>query len=359
MREMSSKERVMTAFRHGTPDRIPIDYLTNPGIDRRLKEHFNLEFEDDEGLRQKLNVDFREIFLDYTGPDLHGQEPERKIDNQWGWKTRFVENDSGGYWDFCDFPLAGADMEKILDWPFPSPDNFNYSSVYRDASRYKENACYLGNPGLGCVINTLGFLRGMEEAFMDLALEREEGMILIDRILDIQYITTKRALEAAKGTIDFIWMGEDLGTQTGPLISETMLDSIIIPRHRRFFELAQSYNLPILFHSCGSSSWAFPRYIAEGVTAIDTLQPEAAGMDAGGLKKVFGKDLAFHGAISTAGTIVSGSPEEVSDEVRKILGIMMPGGGYMFSPSHQLQDNTPVENVLAAYETSLVVGRLE
>ena len=34
----------------------------------------------------------------------------------------------------------------------------------------------------------------------------------------------------------------------------------------------------------------------------------------------------------------------------------MPGGGYCFSPTHALQDNSPTENVLAMYETGRRCG---
>jgi uroporphyrinogen decarboxylase len=94
-----------------------------------------------------------------------------------------------------------------------------------------------------------------------------------------------------------------------------------------------------------------------GINVIDTLQPEAANMMPAYLKERYGRSLSFHGCMSTAGVIVNGNREEAVQEARKLLDIMMPGGGYAFSPTHMLQDNTPTENVIAVYEAVREHGR--
>jgi uroporphyrinogen decarboxylase len=94
-----------------------------------------------------------------------------------------------------------------------------------------------------------------------------------------------------------------------------------------------------------------------GVDAIDTLQPEARDMAPADLKERFGDRLAFHGCISTAGPLATGTVDEVVAYCRETLETMMPGGGYCFAPTHQIQDNTPTKNVLAAYEVARTAGR--
>jgi uroporphyrinogen decarboxylase len=352
---MTSKERVLTAIAHREPDRVPIDYGSNPGIDRRLKEHFGLKPEDDEGLRQALGVDFRGVWAGYTGPELHAAVADRRID-MWGRRTRWVEHGSGGYWDYCDFPLKNAKLEEMLEWPMPSPDDFDYSHVKADCERYGDYCVVCGGPGTGDIINSTGMIRSMEQVMVDLAFESPEFFTYIDRKLDIQIEVLRRPLEGGEGGIDLVFMGEDLGTQRGPLIGLDMYRRLLRPRHQKIIDMAKTFDLPVMIHSCGSTSWAFEDFIEMGIDVINTVQPEAANMAPAYLKKTFGDRLAFHGMISTAGPVAFGSPEEVKRSVRETLEIMMQGGGYCLAPTHQLQDNSPTENVIAMYEAAKEYG---
>jgi hypothetical protein len=353
---MSSKERVLTAFARGVPDRVPINYLSNPGIDGRLKAHYGLAADDREGLFQVLGVDFRAVRAPYVGPRLHEDLPGIKVDPMWGIHTRYIEHQQGGYWEYCDFPLRNADEETVATWPMPSPDDYDYSGVAEACRRYKEYAVN-GAAGFGDIINGNGFLRGMEQVLIDLVTDDPAGLLLADRRMEIQIEVTRRSLEAAKGGIDFIWLGEDVGTQIGPTISLALFRKHIRSRYQPYIDLAKAYDLPVMIHTCGSSSWAFDDFIEMGIDVVDTLQPEAKDMAPAYLKHTFGDRLAFHGCISTAGPVAYGSVEDVIDDCRNTLEIMMPGGGYCFAPTHQLQDNSPTENVVAMYETAHEYGR--
>ncbi len=353
---MNSKQRVLTALACQQPDRVPINYGANPGIDGRLKAHFGLAGDDAEGLRQALGVDFRSAGARYVGPKLHEDVGDRRVDN-WGIHRRYIEHDTGGYWDYCDFPLREADEETVAAWPMPSPDDYDYSHVAAACKRQSQYAVHIGNPGLACIINTAGFLRTMDQVLVDLFTDDPAGLRLVDRHLDIDFEVTRRTIEAAAGGFDFMWIGEDLGTQHAPLISPELFARHIRPRHQRFIDLARSYDLPVMIHTCGSSSWAYEDYIEMGMTAVDTLQPEAANMSPAYLKQTFGGRLAFHGCISTAGPVAYGSAQDVIDNVRETLDIMMPGGGYLLAPTHSLQDNSPTENVLALYDAAKTYGQ--
>ena len=132
----------------------------------------------------------------------------------------------------------------------------------------------------------------------------------------------------------------------------------IRPRMQRFVDLAKHFSIPVMIHSCGSSSWAFDDFVEMGIGVVDTLQPEAKDMAPAYLKKRYGDRLAFHGMISTAGPVAYGTVEDAIKDCRATLEIMMPGGGYAFAPTHQLQDNSPTENVVAMYETAHEVRRV-
>jgi len=354
---MTSKERVRAAFSNNQPDRVPINYSANPGIDGRLKDHFGLEQDDHEGLRVVLGVDFRSVGARYTGPRLHEDIPKRGVivDN-WGVRRRRVEHDTGGYWDYCDFPLQDANEETVANWPMPSPDDFDYSRIADECKRFETYAIN-GSGGFGDIINGNGMLRGMEQTLVDLITDDPAGLLLADRRMDVRIEVARRNLEAAKGGIDFLWLGEDLGTQIGPIISMEIFRKHIRPRYQTYCDLAKAYDVYVMMHCCGSGSWAFEDFIEMGIHVVDTLQPEAKDMSPKYLKTTFGGRLAFHGCISTAGPVATGTVAETVDYCKQTLDIMMPGGGYCFAPTHSLQDNSPTENVVAMYATARAVGR--
>ncbi len=355
---MVSKERVLATLAYEKADRVPIDYSANSGIDKRLKARYGLAADDDEGLKLALSVDYRSVIAPYRGPKLYADIPARgvKVDN-WGIHTRWIEHPTGGYWDYCDFPLKDADLETIANWPMPDPDDFDYAAIRPQCEKHREYCVTVGGAGIPDIINSTGMIRSMEQVLIDLALDDPAGFKFIDRRIDIYYEILTRALEAAKGGIDLLLLGEDLGTQIGPLISLEMFRKHFRPRHQKFIDMARHFGIPVQIHSCGSSSWAFEDFIEMGITAVDTLQPEAKNMSPEYLKANFGGRLAFHGCISTAGPVAAGTVKDTIDYCRRTLEIMMPGGGYCFAPTHALQDNSPTDNVIAMYETAKKYGR--
>ncbi len=355
--KLTSKERVLETFKHGNPDRVPVDYSANPGIDAGLKKYFGLKKDDNEGLRRALGVDFRSVSPSYTGPILHSQVKDRHVEPLWGWRTRYVEHASGSYWDFCDFPLKNADYDTIENWPMPSPDDYDYSGIKEYCKKNSEYALFVGGAGLGDCMNTVSFLTGYTEAMIGFATEDPAVLRLIDRRHEIQAEIINRTLEAADGYVDFLWMGEDLGAQDRPLYGLDMFRKLIRPRLQKFVDIAIQNNIYSMIHCCGSSSWAFPDFIEMGINAVDTLQPEAANMSPGYLVEKFGNSLSFHGCISTAGPVATGTVKETEDYCNEILEIMMKTKGYFFSPTHSLQDNSPVENVIKMYRTAHDKGR--
>lgn len=355
---MTSRDRVMAAFAHAKVDRVPIDYLCNAGIDQRLKAALGVGASDDEGLRRALGVDFRCAVARYCGPKRFEDLPDRRIQQDTGVRMRWIEHESGGYWDYCDFPLAEADLDEVEAWPMATPDDYDLYSLDEQVRRHEGFAIYYGGAGLGDVINSTGMIRGMEQVLVDLATDDPAGLRLIERKINLQAEVMERALDRVGRQIDFVWMGEDLGTQYAPLISLDLYRRHLRPHHQRFIDLAKAYDLPVMVHTCGSSSWVYDDFIEMGVTAVDTLQPEAANMSPAYLKRRFGESLMFHGCISTAGPVAYGTPDEVEENVRETLEIMMPGGGYCFSPTHQIQDNSPVENVLRMYNAAHKYGAL-
>ena len=353
---MTSKERVLKAFYREKSDRIPMNYMGNPAINEELIKHFKVK--DFEGVLEALDIDFRAVNVGYTGKPLHqNNRAGYKIDELWGVVTRFVGHEGGGYWDFCEFPLADADYETVKNWKMPNPDDYDYESALEYCKKNKDFALHLGDPGLVDCINGNTRLRGMEQVLIDFVTEDEAGLALLDRRLEVELGILERLLEKCADYLTFVWIGEDLGTTNAPIISLDLFRKVVRPRHTRFIDLIKSYNLPVMIHSCGYSSWAFEDFIEMGISAVDTLQPEAVNMNPQYLKDNFGGRLSFHGCISTGFPLSMGSADDVRKNVLETVEILKPTYGYMLSPTHMAQNNTPVENVLKMYETAKICGK--
>ena len=348
---MNAKTRVRRTFAHEKTDRVTIGYDANPGIHRRLKDA--LVVKDDESLFVALGVDYRGISAPYTGRPLYPELPNRKRLELEGAVMRWVEHGSGGYWDFCDFPLKDTNGEAFEAFPVPNPDDFDYRSALDQAKVYgNDMGIYIGNAGIPDIINSNGRLMGMEDVLCHLLTADESVMRFIQRRADFQLKMLERLLDVCKAYIDFVWYGEDLGTQRAPMISRELYLKVMKPIHKQFFDLAHTFGKPCMVHTCGSSSWVYNDFIEMGVAGVDTLQPEAADMSPEYLKSRFGSKLCFRGCISTGGPLAFGTSAEVVQSVKETLGIMMPGYGYHFAPAHEIQDNTPTENVIAMYQAA-------
>ena len=353
---MSPRERVIRTFHHEKTDRVTIGYDTNLAIHKSLSDALGIPDGDMELVNRALGVDYRSVGAPYVGPVLFPDKPNRRVNPLEGCYMRWVENESGGYWDFCDFPLQDEDDDVIANYPVPDPDDFDYDAVGEQIKQHREFALFIGGAGTPDIINSNGRIMGMEDVLCHLLTENEAALHFIDRRINMQLEVLQRTLERYRSEIDFLWLGEDLGTQHTPLISLDLYRKVFKPRHKKFADLAKAYGIPSIVHTCGSSSWVYEDFIEMGIAGVDTLQPEAYNMSPEYLKKTFGGRLVFRGCISTAGPLAYGTAEETERNVKETLEIMMPGGGYHFAPTHQIQDNSPVENVIAMYNAAHKYG---
>lgn len=356
---MSAKERVKRTFTFEKTDRVTIGYDSNPAIHHRLCSQLHIPNDDTLELFQVLGVDYVGIGANYVGKEIYPSLPDRIRNPHNGAVMRYIPNQFGGYYDYCDFPLKNVSSEEIANYPFPDPDDFDYESAvaYLHHITQLGFASHVGDPGLGDILNTTGMLMGVEDALMNLVTEDEATLFMLDKRLSVQLSVTERLLDKAKGEIDFMWMGEDLGTQHTPLISMEMYQNVLRPRHQKFIDLAKAYNIPVMIHTCGYSSWVYETFLEMGMNGVDTLQPEATNMNPSYLAKHFGGRLTFRGCISTAGPLAYGTTEDVEQNCRETLETLMPYGGYHFAPTHSIQDNTPVENIIAMYQSAHTYGR--
>jgi uroporphyrinogen decarboxylase len=125
------------------------------------------------------------------------------------------------------------------------------------------------------------------------------------------------------------------------------------PRHgamwRRSKQLAPK--VKVMLHCCGAVRPLLRDLIDAGLEVINPVQISCRGMDADGLKRDFGKDLAFWGGgCDTQRVLPCGTPQEVREHVRKQVEIMAEGGGFVFQQVHNILANVPPENIVAMYD---------
>ena len=336
-------------------DRVPVNYLANPAIHKRVAAALGVPADKD-AVDDALGVDFKELMPRYTGRPLFSPREGRRVNPSPALYSAGCQTRTAVIGTTAIFRWRKPMTRPLQTGPCRTRTISTMMNCLTAASFTAIKPFISGHPGVSDVMNNTGMIRGMENIYMDLALETESVMTLLDRRMKAELAMFERALDKCRDYVDFIWTGEDLGTQRAPLISLDMFRAQIRPRHQPLIDLASSYGKPVMIHCCGSSSWAFEDFIEMGIRAVDTLQPEAADMDPACLARKYGGRLAFHGCISTAKLAVM-TPEAVAQNVAETLETMMPHHGYCLAPTHYLQDNTPVENVIAMYRTAHRLGR--
>ena len=130
-----------------------------------------------------------------------------------------------------------------------------------------------------------------------------------------------------------------------------------MPGFRAFVQLGKQHGYRVAHHTCGSVWPILGDMIDCGLDILNPVQPDVLGMDRPDLKSEFGDRLAFHGSISIQKTMPYGTPDDIRAEVRERFETLGPGGGFLFCTAHNIQVDTPLENVLALFEAYREFGR--
>lgn len=184
-------------------------------------------------------------------------------------------------------------------------------------------------------------LRGMTELMMDFYDNPEFVKELLRSIADHNIAQIERAL---RHDIDAVYFGDDWGAQQGLLTGPEMWYQFIYPELKRMYKVVKDAGKRVFIHSCGDVDELFDDLIAIGLDCFNPFQPEV--MDTETLMRTYKGRLSFFGGLSTQRTLPYGTPEEVRMESRKLLELGS-GGNYIFSPSHAVESDVPLENILA------------
>jgi len=168
----------------------------------------------------------------------------------------------------------------------------------------------------------------------------------------------ERTLKAAGGKLDLVLCGDDFGAQRGLMISPASFDRLFAEKKKEFFDMVHSYGAKVTHHCCGSSRELIPRFIELDMDALQTIQPQAYGMDPYELKREFHGQIVLHGAVDVQGWLQRATSREIQEEIDHLVEEVGKDGGFIIAPCHQIQPDTPLENVLALYR-ALAEGRAE
>ncbi len=349
---LSSRERVLLALDHQETDRIPIAMVCS-GINEPTRTEFDRylrhEHGCDLGALLASTLDIKTVAPKYIGPQL---EPGTDI---WGVRREQAPHASGGsYSEIQHYPLATAqsvdDVERHI---WPQPDWFDYEALPEQIDQVNADGGPYAIMALNCnVFETAWYMRGLEQALVDLVTESELFSLVLQRVADFHRARARQTLEAARGKIDLIFTADDIGQQDGLMMRLEMWEKHIKRHHVEINRVIHDCGAKVIYHTDGAVMEAVPGLIDMGIDVLQALQFDAGDMDPRVLKEKHGRQLCFQGGVSVQKTLPFGTPRQVREEVEQLVAILGQDGGYILGPSHAIQAGTPVENIYAMFQTA-------
>jgi uroporphyrinogen decarboxylase len=344
---MTPKERWRAALAGKQPDRVPCDYWGTAEVSRRLRS--DLGCNSDAELWRALNVD-KCVFLAPKHP--RATEDTWHIPSLfsiWNIRTALIPymDGLGVYEEAVDPPLAGEiTVEEIANFPWPDPAEWDYEGLRRECLQWPEY------PIVGASYEPFYLysrLRGMEQALEDLLVNPEIADAMMGHIFEVHAGIVRRALETAGDLIDFIYVAEDLGTQESLLMSPKAFRRSIKPWLAKMIDIVHSHGVYAFHHDDGAIFPLLPDLVEIGIDVLNPVQWRCRGMERKRLAADFGAKVVFHGGIDNQNTLPFGSPADVRREVAENIESFRGAKGYIVAPCHNLQANTPTENIVALY----------
>ena len=409
---MKSRERVIAALNHEQPDRAPVDLSghRSSGISAvaygKLREYLGLAARPirvydpvqqlaivDEDILDIFRVDTIELGRAFALEDEHWVDwrlPDGQACQMPAWAApqregqRWVLRSESGqelaemrpgslYFSQTYYPWAeGSDLDHLEEalgesmWTGVASPPGPLVAGPGGAERLREGARRLREQTDRAIVGIFGgnllemgtFLYRNDQFLMLLAGEPEEAHRFLDLVVERHLWALEAYLGAVGEYIDVIVFGDDLGMQTGPMISPATYREFFKGRHKALWSRAKELaDVKVNLHCCGGVRELLGDLIEAGLDAINPVQITCRGMEAAGLKRDFGEALCFWGGgCDTRDVLPNGSPAEVKEHVKRQVGTLGPGGGFVFQQVHNIQANVPPENIVAMYEALAELG---
>lgn len=378
MHELTSRERFTLALNHREPDRIPIDLGSIASTIRtvaaydRLKKQMNVavdkkiyQFADehvipDLEVMKALGVDTYYIRMNVPKSWKKERLDPYTVIDEWG--VPWSKPPGVYYTSPCGHPMKNPTSEAIEKFPWPDPlESSRFEGLREKVKDLYEHTPYAivadGLTGVG-VFDMSWHLRGMENIFVDMIIHPDFVEALYHNLTEYYMAVYRNYLQIVGDYIQMIMYYEDLSGQQGPLISPELYRKFIKPCHRKIFKVIRDHTeARLCVHTCGSVYDLLDDYVELGVDVLNPVQISARGMEPVRLKQRYGDVLSFHGGIDTQTFLAQASPEEVEQEAHRMIDILGPGGGYLFTSCHSIQPDVPPANIVALFAAARKHGR--
>lgn len=340
---MNSKERVYNTINRKPVDRLARYIWIGRGAADNLRRVFGEAADDIDAL---IGNDVKQTWLSINGQmEADCAEGESFVD-EWG-----IRWHRDGYYNaVIEHPLANMGIKEISDYPFPDPLKPERYVYLRELLDKYGSDTFIGADVSGSLFEPAYHLRGMENLMIDMACEDPVADILLDKLCDF---TTSVACTAAKMGVDWIWLGDDMGTQQSMLMSPDMWRRYFKPRMKRIIDAIHevSPGMIIAYHSCGSIYPIIDELAEIGIQVLNPIQESAQGMEHEKIKAEFKDKLTFMCGLDTQTFMVNATADEVKAAMaEKAKCLCENNGSYIVAASHTIQHDVPVENIIAMLE---------
>jgi len=376
---MISRERVEMALNHQEADRVPIDLggtaMSSMHIEtyKKVLDYFGIEerieFVDQFQRSVRISKEVNDKFHGDTWLVCPKWKPWKEICkdhfiDEWG--IKYYDSPDSLYWHMEEHPLAGATVETLEDYAWPDPnDPQRMEGLEKEVKRVYEDTDYaivFGGFGFkGDLFDMPCRLRGHMNFYMDLLTNKDFINALLGKFVKYWSALAEATLKPIGKYISAVSFNDDVGSQSGPLIAPATYRELIKPRQKEFYAKVKECapKAKLVLHSCGSVYQFIPDFIEIGIDALNPIQLTAKDMsDTDRLKREFGDRLTFWGGgCDTQRILPKGSKSEIREEVKRRIKDLAPGGGFVFTPVHNIQPDVSPENICTLYDAAYEFGK--